>query len=246
MKPLFCRIGSKHLMSEDIISNFPEHLIYVEPFIGGGGVYWNKEPSSAEVINDLDTTLINDYRLIKKVSPDTSEYPINLNTIDKLTKFIKQKNSSNEDKLIEAVIRRCNGFSGRYTTNNNLYNPTNPYIRLKNIKEYKDRIKKTVIKNEDYKKIILKYDTSDTLFYLDPPYENSADMYFKGGHVIDYEEMASILKNIKGKFVLSINGSPYIKRIFGNFKIKKIKLKTRAHKSSVIGLKPREELLIMN
>lgn len=38
-RPLFCRTGSKWLMSENIVQYFPPHLIYVEPFIGGGSIY---------------------------------------------------------------------------------------------------------------------------------------------------------------------------------------------------------------
>ena len=53
MKPLFCRTGMKYPMADDIISHFPEHLIYVEPFVGGGGVYWKKKPSEGEVIMTL-------------------------------------------------------------------------------------------------------------------------------------------------------------------------------------------------
>ena len=54
MKPFFCRIGSKKPVAEKLISLFPHHDTYVEPFIGGGSILFLKEPSKVEVINDLD------------------------------------------------------------------------------------------------------------------------------------------------------------------------------------------------
>lgn len=245
MKPFYCRIGSKYLMAEEIISYFPDHLIYVEPFVGGGGVFWKKEPSPAEVINDLDKGLIDAYKLIKKTSSDNSKYRQDLNTIQKLEAFLNKKNVSIEDKITEQIIRRCDGFSVQFIgKNNKVYKPSNPYYKLQNIKDYKIRIKETIIKNEDYKKIIHDYDTDKTLFYLDPPYEESRTLYKHFD--MDYVEMADILKKIKGKFLLSINASPYIRKVFKDFKIIEIKLKTYAPKHAKIGGKKRIELLIMN
>ena len=103
MKPIFCRIRMKYLMADDIISHFPEHLIYVEPFIGGGGVYWRKNQSPGEVINDLDTQLINDYKMIKKTSPNLNNHSNHLDSIQKLNKFIKKKHTSVEDKLTDSI-----------------------------------------------------------------------------------------------------------------------------------------------
>jgi DNA adenine methylase len=245
MRPIFCRTGSKYLMADDILAYFPKHLIYVEPFFGGGSMYWKKEPSPAEIINDLDAGLMNDYKLIKKASSDTTKYKQELNTIDKIVNFLKQNHITNEDKLTESIIRRCNGFGGDYIKKQRVSHKSNPYAKIKNIEFYKNRIKKTIIKNLDYKKIIYDYDSKDTFFYLDPPYENSETVYIL--HSINYEEMANMLKNIKGKFLLSINGSRYIKKVFGDFKIKQITKKTYASPNTkLIGGKPRIELLIYN
>ena len=44
--------GGKQSMLRDILPLIPEHQIYVEPFFGGGAVFWAKEPTKCEVIND--------------------------------------------------------------------------------------------------------------------------------------------------------------------------------------------------
>jgi DNA adenine methylase len=228
-------------MADDIISYFPNHLIYVEPFVGGGGVYWKKEPSKADIINDLDKDLIEGYEMIKKTP--LSGFPQNLDTVDKLQKFMNTTHNKIQDKLTEKIIMACNGFSGTpIIKGGKVYGKWNPYKKTIIIDKYQDRLKDTIILNEDYKKIINDYDTDVTLFYLDPPYEDSKTLYKHSS--MDYVEMADILKNIKGKFILSINGSPYIRKVFKGFKIKEIELKSFA--SGSIGSKPRIELLIMN
>ena len=96
--------------------------------------------------------------------------------------------------------------------------------------------------NKSYEKVIHDYDTDKTLFYLDPPYENSKGLY--DNYNMDYDKMASILKKLKGKFILSINGSPHINKVFKDFKI--IEIDKKSYASQSIGMKPRIELLIMN
>lgn len=112
----------------------------------------------------------------------------------------------------------------------------------KNIDLYKKRLKNVKIENKDYVKIIKKYDSKDTFFYLDPPYYSSKE-YYKH-NTIDPINMANILKNIKGKFLLSYDNVPKIRKIFkdSGFYVKTIKTSYKAS-----GYKqPVTELLISN
>jgi len=103
-------------------------------------------------------------------------------------------------------------------------------------------MKNTTILKQDYKKVIHKYDSPNTFFFLDPPYENSDSLY--KDDTIDYEEMADVLNKIKGKFLLTINDSPNIRKIFKDFVIKPILVKGYGYEG--IGKKDRKELFIMN
>ncbi len=88
---------------------------------------------------------------------------------------------------------------------------------------YKERLKDVTILNEDYKNVIKKYDSPNTFFYLDPPYENSKGLYKDVDTTID--EIYNLLKDIKGKFLLSYNLSKRAQELFKNYKIYKIKTK---------------------
>ena len=55
------RVGGKSRLKKTIIDLLPEHTTYVEPFVGGGAVFFGKEPSSREVVNDLDADIYHIY-----------------------------------------------------------------------------------------------------------------------------------------------------------------------------------------
>lgn len=57
--------GGKQMMLPQIIPKIPPHKTYIEPFFGGGAIFWGKEPSDAEVVNDLNSNLITFYKVLK-------------------------------------------------------------------------------------------------------------------------------------------------------------------------------------
>ncbi|RXG62611.1 DNA adenine methylase, partial [Candidatus Atribacteria bacterium 1244-E10-H5-B2] len=68
IRPAFGSPGGKRYLAENIISYIPEHKTYVEPFIGGGAVFFAKERSEVEVINDLDKDIAFAYRFMKNIT----------------------------------------------------------------------------------------------------------------------------------------------------------------------------------
>jgi len=220
---------------------FPEHTTYVEPFIGGGAVYWAKEPSQHEVINDLDKDLVDDYKLLATVK--SRDFPKTLNTVPKIRRFVKNPPHSQAADLTYAILYRCNGFRG--VLGGKMYKDSNPFSKLKHIDEYQQRMANTTILNEDYRKVLKKYDGTDSFFYLDPPYEKSGDLYEKSA--MDFEAMREALDKVKGKWLMSINDSKYIRDVFKGYKIKGITVKAKGHGSEKgIGSHDRKELLISN
>jgi hypothetical protein len=84
-------------------------------------------------------------------------------------------------------------------------------------------LKNVEILNKDFKDIIKKYDSPNTFFYLDPPYENSKGLY--ENFELPIKDVYDLLKNIKGKFLLSYNDSKEAKQLFKDFHIDYIKTK---------------------
>lgn len=70
-KPILRYFGGKFRLAPWIIAHFPRHDIYVEPFAGGGSVFFAKEPAPrGETLNDLDHEIINLFRLLRGPQAD--------------------------------------------------------------------------------------------------------------------------------------------------------------------------------
>jgi DNA adenine methylase len=58
------RLGNKQAIAQDIIKYFPEHKIYVEPFFGAGGMFFNKPKVKYNIVNDLDSEVFNLFQVV--------------------------------------------------------------------------------------------------------------------------------------------------------------------------------------
>lgn len=248
LKPMFCRIGTKKTLADRIISAMPDDITtYVEPFIGGGAIYWKKPPSPKEVINDLDKDLVEGYRLIKKISPD-AEFRKDLNTVPKIQRFMNTPARTDADKLTQRIADTCNRFMGK--PGDKIYTKANPYSKLKNIEAYHNRMRNTTVLNKSYEYTLNKYDSPKTFFYLDPPYTKSGTegkIYKHDVEEFSYEELAERLSKLKGRWMLSMLDTAEIRKQFKGYWFKSIKLPGRAGPSdAAIGRKPRTEIIIAN
>ena len=244
VKPLYCRMGAKTPLKKKIVPMIPDHKIYVEPFIGGGAIFFEKELAEKNIINDLETELVRDYKIARDAPIDKEKYRKDLDNTNALQRYyFMGSNNSPADKFMKAIIKRCNGFGGR-PISTQVYNDSNPYNKVKLLDQYQEKLKKTTILSQDYKSVIKTYDSPNTFFYLDPPYEKSKGLYKE--FTMDFEEMARLLKSIKGKFLLSINDSSYIRNTFKDFKQSKLIVPPVSRREGTAGSKPRSELLIKN
>jgi DNA adenine methylase len=241
--PPFCYVGGKTSLKKIILPLIPPHKVYVEPFVGGGAIFFNKTPAERSIINDLSKELMIHYSLLKTKAPeDPSDYP-NLTSKDSQEAHFKRGGGSPADRVVSYIIKKCGGFSGRDATNK-IYKAVNYQRKLKHLKQYKERLKTTSLTSADYKIVVRAHDSPDTFFFLDPPYEGSKGLY--KAFEMDYDAMAKLLKGIKGKFMVTINKSDAVKKAFDGhgFKFRTIFLKGRSTKG--IGKRDREEYIITN
>src|SRR6266853_4475693 len=56
-------IGGKNRLAKRVIEILPKHTTYVEAFAGGAQVFFHKQPSPVEVLNDLDGEIVNFFRI---------------------------------------------------------------------------------------------------------------------------------------------------------------------------------------
>ena len=108
------------------------------------------------------------------------------------------------------------------------------------------RMSRTYIENMPYEKLIKRFDRPGTFFYIDPPYYGCENDYGKGLFSRDdFGTLNELLRGIEGRFILSINNTPEIRKIFKGFKVEPVRTSYSAgtaHRKS----KKVTELLIRN
>jgi DNA adenine methylase len=172
--------GGKQQLSAAILKLIPEHKIYVEPFIGGAAVYFAKEPSASEVINDTNGELINFYEVLKRdFSALQQEIEISLHS----RKLHHQAEVvyANPDmfgrvKRAWAVWMLANSSYGAMLGGSFSFDRSGKIsLHLNNKRksfdaDYAIRLQNTTIECCDALRIIRTYNTANTFFYCDPPY----------------------------------------------------------------------------
>lgn len=239
-RPPFSRQGGKYLLYKTVIANFPkdyQEMTYVEPFVGGGSVFFNTEPLKKSVVNDFDEVVVETYKALKN-NPKELENRVNGTYNEKDFYEIKaMKPTSAMGRVVQSLLLQKLSYMGFRST----FDTTKGSKKVidKDFQFYSDKLKNTTILNEDYKKVIQQYDSPNTLFYCDPPYEES-NRTVREYKDISMDDFADLLSKIKGKFLVSINNSPRIRKLFSRYNIKKVKTYYSISKTHVT------ELLISN
>jgi DNA adenine methylase len=258
-------IGGKSYLAGWIISHFPkdyQKLSYCEVFGGGGWVLFKKEQSCLETYNDLNKNLVNLFRVIRDNFPEfehKSQWSLHSREMYQEAKIKLQddKFASQLERAIHTAIYQKQSFAGKggwgYAVKgekimSGLWLPLLSRLELINA-----RLKRVQIECLDFERVIDKYDGKDTLFYLDPPYVG-VEHYYKTAGVNftadDHIRLAAILKQIKGKFVLSYYENELVRKLYKRYNI--IKKEATKHSRGITrasGDKPRPksvELLIRN
>ena len=102
---------------------------------------------------------------------------------------------------------------GRFKDGHKLLKP------LGGVKELGSRIRNVIVKGEDYSVILNEYDSEDTFFYLDPPYDGSNHKYYteKQRGFFDQEKFRDAVKNLKGRWLMSNADTPNIRKLWAGF-----------------------------
>ncbi len=226
VKTIWSSPAGKKKIANRLVAMLPEHTTYVEPFAGGAAVFFAKEPVETEVLNDADPDVGGAYKLIKSMSNKQIEQLKKMNWVGSKSTFLKVYDSK-PSKDIEKLYRflYMTHFSyGRLRARS--FNPGADGVlaqTMERLATFGPRLRKARLYSDDYAKVIKKYDSKDTVFFLDPPY--AGYNVNVGEKKFDEEEFVGILKSLKGKFLLTygVRGKlPGLVKKAG-FKIKRIR-----------------------
>ena len=269
--PFLKWVGGKRQLMPKITELLPKNikeLNYVEPFIGGGAVFFHLQPKHA-IINDYNEELVNVYDVIKnnltdliadlKKHDNSADYFYKIRGLDRTEQF---KDLSPIQRASRIIYLNKTCFNGLYRVNNaGEFNApfgryTNPNIvnepTLKAVSKYLN-LNNISIKSGDYA-TVLKETNERSFVYLDPPYHpisvnSNFTGYIQGGwDIFDQARLRDACNelNEKGvKFLLSNSSSPQIKDLYENYEIITVKA-NRAINSNGSDRGEIDEVLIRN
>ena len=200
--------GGKFHLAKKISAIMPEHTTYVEPYAGGAAVYFYKEPAEKEVLNDMDKEIAFAYRFIRDMTSAQYEALKRKNWVISRGTFnrVKNMNPTNDvDRFYKFYYLRKGSY--RYGHSDVTPSKLGKRIGLERLFRVQQRLRGVALNSTDALKMIDKYDSNDTFFYLDPPYPETAKI---GGNAPDFSQedlvtLTNRLKGIKGKFLLSMD-----------------------------------------
>jgi len=246
------RLGNKKKVAKLIIPHFPPHKIYIEPFFGAGGMFFQKPKAKYNIVNDLDSDVFNLFQVVmnqKKelekafymmpIHSDLLEYwKVNEETepIPKALRFLFLSNFTMFG--LGGAMRM--GASRGTNTNDFYENIELTFSMLKNVNFLNDNFVK-FFKLYSLDNRIGKGESSKTFIYCDPPYLGTGDNYSNSFTEQDTIDLFDTLIKTGCKFAISEFDNPIILELAKTHNLEVIQIGERQN------LKNRKtEILIVN
>lgn len=254
MKRILNYVGSKWSLAEWIISNMPEHEVYLEPFFGSGAVFFNKEQSTIETINDIDGNVVNLFQVIRN-NPEELKRLIQLTPYARSEYLDAYEELGEEHSDLERArlfLIRCWMARGgktsdrtgwRHNINPSTVNAIPDWNGLPTtIIQAAERLKDAQIENQNAITLIERYNRADCLIYADPPYlleTRTKRHYAKEMNDKEHGKLLKALMQHSGPVLLSgYDNDFYNSTLVGWTKVKKTSFTDAANK--------KEEILWLN
>jgi len=208
-------------MVAKLVPLIPEHKQYVEPFFGGGSLFFAKEPAEVETINDIDSGVVNFFRVLR--DPEKAKVLIEK---AKLTPYSREEFyhfrdtwQDCEDPVEKAyrwfVVAKWS-FSGRFgqslstkvtTSSRGMAGTTSSWLStVEMLPEVVERLRRVQIENQDFRVLMKRYCTPNSFCYCDPPYILETRRGTTYAHEMtddDHRDLVELLLTLPGKFMLS-------------------------------------------
>jgi len=219
------RLGNKSKIAKDIQQHFPPHRIYIEPFFGAGGMFFNKPKAKYNIVNDLDSDVFNLFQVVMNQRDELEKafymMPIHSDLLD------YWKNNQETEPIRKAL---------RFLfLSNFLLNGTNGSIRhmvssgAGGVKDFKDNFKNKLnltfeflsdvnFRNWDFRKFLgtLSFsndgrnDEEKTFIYADPAYLDTSNNYSNSFTESDSNDLFNCLDATGCKYAYSEFNHPFI------------------------------------
>lgn len=212
------RVGTKTKMAKELQKFFPSHSIFIEPFFGAGGMFFNKAQSKFNIVNDIDAEVFNLFRTLLDRKEELFEMIIKMPIHKDLWNYYKDNiPKDNVEKAVRFLFLSNFGYLGKPQTL--IFGAENSKeMILKNFEETFDKLKNVQFDNEDAvkfitkatKRTISKGQIGNVFIYCDPPYLETDDNYSYSFNKENVVDLFDALVDTKAKFGISEFDHPFI------------------------------------
>ncbi|AVY99409.1 restriction endonuclease subunit M [Lelliottia sp. WB101] len=219
-------MGGKSRLAKAILPAFPEHTCYVEPFCGGAALFFRKEPSKVEVLNDINGELVNLYRVVKHHLEEfvrQFKWALTSRQIFEWNKATDPETLTDIQRAARFYYQQRLEFGAKvggntFGTSATKFHGLNLLRLEETLSEAHLRLSDAVIEHLAWDICLKRYDRPETLFYLDPPYYGTAG-YGVDFPLGEYSKMATLAKEAKGKVIISLGDSELMRETFSGLHI---------------------------
>lgn len=255
-RPVLRYFGGKFRLADWIISHFPEHRVYVEPYGGAASVLMKKTRSYAEVYNDIDDSL---YSLFCVLKDPSASFELEKRLV--ATPFARREfelahcyHPDNIEKARRLIVRSFMGFGAdsaanlesktgfRSNSNRSGTTPAHDWVNYPScIRDFSERLRGVVIEHRDALDVMKTHDSEKTLHYVDPPYSTDTRRGGRYKHEMkneDHEELIECLKSLKGKVIVSGYSHPIYESLGWKREVKQARADKAGLREEVLWIKP--------
>lgn len=223
-EPIIPWIGGKRRLAAILILRFPPHTCYVEVFAGGAALFFMRPQAEVEVLNDLNGDIVNLYRVVQHHLEEFVRQFRWALTSRQVFRWLQETRPETLTDIQRAarfyyLQQNCFGglVDGRTFGTATTQPPGLNLLRLEeSLSAAHLRLSGAYIENLDWQTCVQRYDRPHTFCYLDPPYWQTEGYGIPFGFE-QYEEMAAMLRTLKGKAIVSLNDHSDMRRVFGDF-----------------------------
>lgn len=257
LRPLIKWSGGKTDEIKFFEKYIPEYETYIEPFVGGGALYFYLNPDKA-IINDIHPELIAFYREIglgnnKKIYKFMKNHPNDEETYYNVRDNMSLDTDLDKAKYFYYLRKTCFRGMMRYNKSGKFNIPFGKYktINFSDLKDtrYTELLKRTTIENISFDEIFTKYNSADNFVFLDPPYDSEFTDYgycqFGKEH---HKKLAKLFKKTKNKCLMIIGETPFISKLYHGYIIGEFdkKYKFKIHSGRIGSEINNKHLIIAN
>ena len=209
-----------------------DHTTYAEPFVGMGGIFLRRTSRPrAEFINDAQRDVYNLFRVLQEhyvAFLDQLRFQITTQANFNRLVGVDPDTLTDMQRAARFLFLQRLAFGGKVSGRNFGLSTDRParfnLMTLEaDLEALHSRLSGVTVMCLDFAEFIRRVDHKGALFYLDPPYWGCEGDYGKTLFTrARFEEMAALMRALKGRFILSLNDVPEVREIFAGFQIEQV------------------------